>query len=294
MELPQQSTTSSPTSASNKCPYQEKPSTSWWNAGSWLKNGNISSSEQQQKHVPASIEESLNHPSVERIDKNQKHDLNTNRTTSSIPRGPAENKSDDIMSSEKVESKNQCPVCNIEPKTITPSHQPENSSKWVYPSEQQFYNAMIKKGHRPSSEDVPTILKIHNAVNEKSWTEVLNVEKALHPYNENSSPPQLLRFLGRPKDLSPKAFFNTYFLLYNPPFDRHDWYIARGGDNDKPRRYVIDFYKGNMDNGMYLDVRPAVDDFEGLQDRFRMLSRSVFPSIFEGHKKSDEHFGRSG
>merc|ERR1712151_392388 len=200
---------------------------------------------------------------------------------------------------EKVESKNQCPACNIEPETNkkvstnNPSHQPTNSSKWVYPSEQQFYNAMIKKGHKPSSEDVPTILKIHNAVNEKSWTEVLNVENALHPYDSNdeknssSPPPQLLRFMGRPKDLSPKAFFNTYFLLYNPPFDRHDWYIVRGGDYDRPRRYVIDFYKGNMDNGMYLDVRPAVDDFEGLQDRIRMLGKSVFPSIFDGQKKSN-------
>ena len=269
MTSPQESTPS-PASQDGKCPYQDKnSSTTWWNPSNWFNKPN---------EVPASVEESLNHP-VEKIYQNQTHDLDTQRTVSSIPR----------FIEDESEMKNQCPACDLEKKPNLPSHQPGNSNKWVYPSEQQFYNAMMKKGHKPSSQDVPTILKIHNAVNEKTWTQLLNVEKSLYPHTE--TPPQLLRFLGRPKDLSPKAFFNTYVLLYNPPFDRHDWYIVRGGDTDRPRRYVIDFYKGNLENGMYLDVRPAVDDLEGFKDRVMMFGRPFF--TFEG-KKGQENVEKSG
>ena len=51
--------------------------------------------------------------------------------------------------------------------------------------------------------------------------------------------PRLARFVGRPKDLSPKARFLN-LLGYRLPFDRHDWFVDRCG---KERvRYVIDFY----------------------------------------------------
>merc|ERR1719189_636895 len=112
----------------------KSPSNGWWK---WFNSSN---------NIPASIEESLQHPSAQRIDKKQACDLRTERSTSSIPRGTSEETS----------------TC--------PAHQSTNSSQhWVYPSEQQFYNAMLRKGHSPSSKDVPTILSIHNAVNEKTW-----------------------------------------------------------------------------------------------------------------------------
>merc|ERR1711862_65030 len=93
-----------------------------------------------------------------------------------------------------------------------PSHQPKNddgkdNSNWVYPSEQQFYNAMIKKGHKPKSSDVPTILKIHNAVNEQTWNKVLYIENILYPKQQqqdslsSNNPVQLVKFLGRPNNL---------------------------------------------------------------------------------------------
>jgi len=144
----------------------------------------------------------------------------------------------------------------------------------VYPSEQQFYNAMRNKGHDPVSADVPVILSIHNAVNERSWLRILSWENALHP----GGSPRLVRFMGRPKDLSPKAFFTTYLRFYNPPFDRHDWFIDRGDGVE--RRYVIDFYKGSTENGMYLDVRPALDDVHALKDRLRMGLKDTLPGIF--------------
>merc|ERR1712232_961924 len=88
-------------------------------------------------------------------------------------------------------------------------------------------------------------VRIHNAVNERGWSQIRRWEKELHG-NEN---PRFVKFLGRPTDMSPKAFINTYFFLYNPPFDRHDWYVDRG-DNQLPRRYVIDFYNGNDGNSV--------------------------------------------
>jgi cytochrome c heme-lyase len=48
-----------------------------------------------------------------------------------------------------------------------PAHQPEGTNEWVYPSEQQYYNAMKRKGYSPGEEDVPVILAIHNTVNER-------------------------------------------------------------------------------------------------------------------------------
>lgn len=55
---------------------------------------------------------------------------------------------------------------------------------WVYPSEQMFWNAMLRKGWRWQKEDInqadmQNIIKIHNANNEQAWLEVLKWE-AMH------------------------------------------------------------------------------------------------------------------
>jgi cytochrome c heme-lyase len=167
-----------------------------------------------------------------------------------------------------------------------PAHQPDFSEKWVYPSEQQFYNAMKRKGWDlpPGIEkSIPHVVRIHNAVNEKGWKEILEWERIRDPKNDN---PRLVRFLGRPKDLSPRARFYSSLWLRNEPFDRHDWFVDRG-DGTGQRRYVIDFYNGKENSGnnglpsMYLDVRPALDDFEAVQDRVKMFFRNAFPGIVE-------------
>lgn len=69
-------------------------------------------------------------------------------------------------------------------------------------SEQQYYNAMKRKGYNPREDDVPVILAIHNTVNEKAWSQVREWEALA-----GSSDPKLKRFEGRPKDISPKAYF---------------------------------------------------------------------------------------
>jgi len=52
---------------------------------------------------------------------------------------------------------------------------------WVYPSEQMFWNAMLRKGWKWRDEDIApedmnNIIKIHNRNNEDAWQEVLKWE----------------------------------------------------------------------------------------------------------------------
>ena len=53
-----------------------------------------------------------------------------------------------------------------------PGHQEAGGRVWMYPSEQMFFNAMQRKGWRPSEGDMRTVVSIHNAVNERAWSEV--------------------------------------------------------------------------------------------------------------------------
>merc|ERR1719223_1277277 len=108
-------------------------------------------------------------------------------------------------------------------------------------------------------------------MNEKTWAQVVEWEKQTYGPNK----PKLLKFAGRPSDLSPKAMLKHYLLGHPLPFDRHDWTVLR--DNGETVRYVIDYYydetRGqNMETGklpelhdrdasptLLIDVRPALD-----------------------------------
>lgn len=174
---------------------------------------------------------------------------------------------------QKISLSTSRPVSTI-PKTaeFTPEHQPKDENLWVYPSEQQYYNAMKRKGYNVHETEVPAILAIHNSVNEKGWLQIMEWESL-----RGCSNPKLKRFLGRPNDLSPKARFLSFILGYKKPFDRHDWIVDRDG---KEVRYVIDFYRGTKssftDVSMFLDVRPALDSFAAISDRISFSFRSYF------------------
>lgn len=160
---------------------------------------------------------------------------------------------------------------------------------WQYPSSQMFYNALVRKGKVEDVEvsDVDTIVAVHNNMNEKAWGEVEIWEKNLHKDDYDSGGIKLSRFMGRPDDLSPMAWFKSTFLGMPRPFDRHDWVIDRNG---KEVRYVIDYYY-DEDSGKYdekptlhamksiksitMDVRPAIDSLESLMDRFKYKLMSV-------------------
>ncbi|KAH8284331.1 hypothetical protein KR018_001884 [Drosophila ironensis] len=143
---------------------------------------------------------------------------------------------------------------------------------WQYPSQQMFWNAMLRKGWRWKTEDVNQkdmgdIIRIHNANNEQAWQEVLKWE-ALHA--KECGNPRLKSFGGKAKDFSPRARFRSW-LGYELPFDRHDWIVDRCG---KDVRYVIDYYDGGLVDKDYrfalLDVRPAMDSVGNVWDRMRV------------------------
>ncbi|CAG5133635.1 unnamed protein product [Candidula unifasciata] len=143
---------------------------------------------------------------------------------------------------------------------------------WVYPSQQMFWNAMLRKGWRwkeddMSPKDMENIINIHNANNELAWREVLKWE-ALHA--DECTEPKLKRFAGFASKYSPRARLRSW-MGYELPFDRHDWIVDRNG---KEVRYVIDYYDGGKVDKNYefalLDVRPALDSFEAFWDRMKV------------------------
>ncbi|KAJ3375101.1 Cytochrome c1 heme lyase [Allomyces arbusculus] len=141
--------------------------------------------------------------------------------------------------------------------------------KWIYPSQQMFFNAMKRKSWDAKEEDMSVVVPIHNAVNEMAWKKILEWE-ALE--KTACDQPKLTRFQGRPGDLTPRAWFKSVFMGYTKPFDRHDWTVDRCGTNIN---YVIDFYTGKLPSGsrqagmvsFYLDVRPKLDSWEGIKLR---------------------------
>lgn len=48
----------------------------------------------------------------------------------------------------------------------------DDASKWEYPSPQQFYNALVRKGWETPEEHVDTMVQIHNFLNEQAWEEI--------------------------------------------------------------------------------------------------------------------------
>ncbi|KAF7483103.1 Hypothetical predicted protein [Marmota monax] len=103
----------------------------------------------------------------------------------------------------------------------------DSEKKWVYPSEQMFWNAMLRKGWKWKDEDISqqdmyNIIKIHNQNNEQVWKEILKWE-ALHAA-ECPCGPSLIRFGGKAKQYSPRTRIHSW-MGYALPFDRHDWII---------------------------------------------------------------------
>jgi hypothetical protein len=49
-------------------------------------------------------------------------------------------------------------------------------ARWEYPSPQQFYNALVRKGWETPEESVEVMVHIHNFLNERAWQEVCRWE----------------------------------------------------------------------------------------------------------------------
>ena len=90
-----------------------------------------------------------------------------------------------------------------------------DGSLWEYPSPQQMYNAMRRKGYEDAPEDaVESMVAVHNWLNEGAWNEICVWEGRFGSgvlgymgwrVHEKNWKPRLVRFQGRRKDVTPKA-----------------------------------------------------------------------------------------
>jgi len=169
----------------------------------------------------------------------------------------------------------------------------ETGGKWEYPSPQQFYNALVRKGWETPEESVETMVEIHNFLNEEAWNEVLKWEKRANGGSLEKDP-ELARLQGKPGQLSPKARIHLlagwiFPSKYSsePPFDRHDWVIRRPATGEEVR-YVIDYYSAPDDAegnpSFSLDVRPALDSFGSIKERITVATEEVWKGLRDGQK----------
>ena len=160
----------------------------------------------------------------------------------------------------------------------------DDKETWTYPSPQMFWNSINrkKKVGDTTEGDIDIVVAIHNNMNETTWKKVVEWEAvrtsamSLSPSSQPSEAPKLLKFLGRPMDLSPKARLKSLFG-YPLPFDRHDWVVER--PSGASVRYVIDYYHDDRRSitvdpktglpsmhdptavqSILVDVRPSCDD----------------------------------
>lgn len=131
---------------------------------------------------------------------------------------------------------------------------------WQYPSEAMFSAALHRKNHPAPSEAIPSMLAIHNSLNEQVWQEIMSQWES--KYNETCKEERrLVRFRGRPTEWSPMAWW-YYFRWGVRPFDRHDWVVERCGVEV---RYVIDYYEAEGEFSCV--IRPALDSIKACWDR---------------------------
>jgi len=291
----------------SKCPRSNgssstSSSSSWWSSFGWNNNSSSSSSQPMEipdgcpmspssssktsPMIPASVEEDAGYSQERHPDEGVVANLSTFRTVSGIPRAsPKENDN-----SPKQQASNE-----------------GNDSNWMYPSERQFFQALRRKGwDHIEAESVPAVVQIHNNVNERTWKYIQEWEGA--------SDIELVRFQGRPNDLSPLAFWKSYVVGWSQtrPFDRHDWYVRKKQNQEQddntnhnktrqwssfffgggPQRYVIDYYMfqdeifgDSKDSDMlpppvtYVDARPAIDSPYALWKRTGRFIQDELPYV---------------
>jgi len=126
-----------------------------------------------------------------------------------------------------------------------------------------FYNSLARKNKLGDTkeEEIDSVVALHNNMNEKTWTRVQEWETVTA-----DGQAKLLKFTGRPTDLSPKAMFKHYVLGHPLPYDRHDWTVLR--NDGTTVRYVIDYY--------YDETRARDDDASAKPD---LKDTSATPSL---------------
>ncbi|KAG1762358.1 cytochrome c/c1 heme-lyase [Suillus occidentalis] len=154
------------------------------------------------------------------------------------------------------------------PRVVDSETRTDMRQTWEYP--QQFYNALLRKSLDTPAEHVETV---------RAWGKVLKWERRVA--QEGDEKPHLARFKGRPGDVAKGK----------PPFDRHNWIVRRPRDGTEVR-YDIDCYSApstpDGDPGFALDVWPALDSFESIQQRMAVGMDDAWEELREkGWGKSE-------
>lgn len=63
------------------------------------------------------------------------------------------------------------------PKDAAEGQGQDEGEVWDYPSPQQFYNALSRKGWETPEDSIEMMVAIHNFLNERAWEEVMKWEK---------------------------------------------------------------------------------------------------------------------
>lgn len=88
---------------------------------------------------------------------------------------------------------------------------------WIYPSEKQFYEAMMKKNWDPNSDNMKVVVPLHNSINERVWNYIKSWEDKQG--GEACGGIKLTNFKGDSKKLTPRAWFRSRILHLAKPFD---------------------------------------------------------------------------
>ncbi len=167
----------------------------------------------------------------------------------------------------------------------------DTESNWEYPSPQQMYNAMLRKGYTDTPVDaVESMVAVHNFLNEGAWSEICEWEQlfsrglssawdickhgeqgiaterarrdfhtarrealGLSPPPEQASEPKLLRFQGRPNTPTPKARILSLLGQYFPD--------SFGSEPPFDRH---DWYVSRMlSDGQTKEIRYVIDYYSG-------------------------------
>lgn len=161
-------------------------------------------------------------------------------------------------------------------------------TNWEYPSPQQMYNAMLRKGYTDTpAEDVPAMVAVHNFLNEGAWDEILGWETrfagglqrgweicrrgeehalttaALMARRERLEgktmpaqelpQPSLVRFMGRPDEPTPKARFVQFM----------GWLWPTRYGTEPPFDRHDWFVRRHSPDGQTRDVRYVIDYYSG-------------------------------
>ncbi|CAD7970458.1 unnamed protein product [Amoebophrya sp. A25] len=170
----------------------------------------------------------------------------------------------------------------------------DQGTTWVYPSPQQFYNALRRRGKVDEEDELEkdntmdAIVFAHNVTNERTWEEILDWERM---HMDRCKNPTLLSFVGKSEELSLGGHFSSYFRSRGAPFDRHDWVVDRCGLEKV--RYIIDYYddpNAGADDEHGLDIslvtRPAATD--GFRNIFDILRKPLWDAGILGGKKKEQ------